>query len=420
MLLFLLFALALAGAETPNQYEILEHVKLNVRAQLAMYANYTCVQTIERTYYSERHACLPNEPRGKLHAYMRDRLRLDVAVSRGREIYSFHGESKFTSSNINSVIPNGPRTSGQFTGFLQNIFTMPGVLFTFKGSTHIDGAPAYQFDYVVQLLRSTFVMEGQNYRSIVPFHGSFAVNADTFELVRLNVIADDIPLGTGMCTAETDLEYQIVSISGRQSLLPASYVMKIANAQDVYTVNSNKYTECREFRGESTLHFTVIDPGTSVAAHHVVDEVLPAGLILQATVEGQIDDKDSYEGDPIDATLVQPVAVPGSKTVLPKGAKLHGVISKLEQHSQGLEYWLLAIKFEHLETAGDTYLLNASPLPPNYNNSGSRFSSDRVLNAEAAEAARHGWWFMDGAHFKLSKHFTRFWQTQPQTPTAGE
>ncbi len=283
-LLPFLFVFAPAAPATPNEFQILQHVKLNVQGELALAANYTCVQTMERAYYEAPRACVANVPHPKPRQYMRDRLRLDVAVSEGSEIFSWHGETKFTSSNIADIIPNGPRSSGQFVGFLRNIFVNQGVQFTFKGASQWNNKPAYTFDYVVQVLRSTYLLKGRGEATIIPYHGSFSVDADSFELIHLSIIADDIPAFSGICAAETDLDYQIVRISGHESLLPAAFTLKLESDHDLYTLTRNDYTQCREFRGESTLLFTPIDQSAPSTTRHVVDQSLPPGLTLKATL----------------------------------------------------------------------------------------------------------------------------------------
>lgn len=410
----LLFS-ALQSTQAPDQFSILEHVKLNVKAELAISSNYTCVQTVERMYYEEKHSCAVNQPHGKPKEFMRDRLRLDVAVSQGAEIFSWHGENHFESTDVTRVIPNGPRTSGQFVGFLRNIFLTQGVLFTFKGESQINGKRAYTFDYAVQLLRSLYYLQGRTGGNIIPYHGSFSVDAQNFELMHLSIIGDQIPLESGMCSAETDVDYQLVNISGQQSLLPSAFAMRIVNNNDFYTVNHYTYTQCREFRGESTLRFTVTDPSAPVVTHHAVNESLPAGLILKATLTGDLTDKDSYVGDAVNATLAEPLTVPGTGKVIPKGAILHGVISQMQQHSESLAYWLFAIKLDRLTDGDDSYVLDAWPLP--LHGTGSLFSSGRALPEITMRAAQQGLWFFDGSHFRLSKNSTHYWRTQPLAKT---
>lgn len=424
-LFLLLFLSQDQAVESTNPNELLQHVKVNVEAELAMASNYTCALTIERNYLILKQACVPSAAHGKPQEFMRDRLRLDVAVSEGREIFSWHGESRFTSSNVSDVIHNGPRTSGQFVGFLRNIFLTPGVQFTFKGASRENGKPVYSYEYVVERSRSTYFLKGRSGGAVIPFHGSFSVDTSNLELVRLSIVGDDIPPSSGICSAETDLDYQLVSISGRQSLLPSSFVLKIQSDPDVYTVNRNEYTQCREFRGESTLLFTPVNSATPVTAHPVVDQPLPAGLTLKASLDNPIDDKNSYMGDAVEATLAEALTVPGTKKTIPAGAALHGVISQMEEHLEGLEYWLFGIKFERINSGQDSYVLNAWPLPAGYKNIGSKFGSDRVLTDQTVQAAQHGFWFMDGSHFKLPKRFTRYWRTQeirkdsPSEPESG-
>ena len=412
-LCLLLLVPELQQAEAPDQFAILEHVKLNVQAELAMSSNYTCVQTVERTYYQEKHACISNTPHGKRKEFMRDRLRLDVAVSEGAEIFSWHGETHFTSTDVAQVVQNGPRTSGQFVGFLRNIFFTQGVQFTFKGASQVNGQAVYLFDYAVQLLRSNYYLRGRIGGSVIPYHGSFAVDAHDFELVHLSIVADQVPLESGTCSAETDVDYQLVNISGRQSLLPSAFLLKVENDNDLYTVNHYTYAQCREFRGESTVHFTVVDPVAPVATHHPVDAPLPAGLTLKAALDGEVSDKASYIGDAVNATLAEPLTLPETGKVIPAGASLHGVISEMQQHSETLTYWVFGIKLDRLKAGEDSYLLNAWPLPAGYNNSGSRFGSERALSGLTLQAAQHGLWFFDGSHFRLPKQWTRYWRTRP-------
>ncbi|SRR5579884_1241440 len=410
LLLLLLPAPQQTPAPAPS--EILERVRRNVQAELALSSNYTCVETVERTYYEEKQACQANTPHGKPKEFMRDRLRLDVAVSQGAEIFSWHGENHFTSSDISQVVQNGPRTSGQFVGFLRNIFLTQGVQFTFKEASQIDGRPVYLFDYAVPLLRSNYYLKTDSGGTIIPYHGSISVDARRFELVHVSIAGDQMPLDSGICSADTEIDYQLVNLFGEQALLPSAFLMKIENVHDLYTLNRYTYTQCREFRGVSTLRFTVVDPGTPAPTHHVSDEPLPGGLTLKASLDSEISDKDSYIGDAVNASLAEPLSVPGTGAVIPKGAMIHGVISEMQQHSASLTYWLFGIKLDRIQTGDDSYLLNAWPLPA-ASDGVSRFSSERALSGFTMEAARHGLWFFDGSHFRLPKHWTRAWRTLP-------
>ena len=60
--------------------------------------------------------------------------------------------------------------------------------------------------------------------------------------------------------------------------------------------------------------------------------VVPAGTPLTVRLETALGSKTSNEGDPFEATLVDPIVV-GEKTVIPKGASLTGEVT--QAHSAG-------------------------------------------------------------------------------------
>ncbi len=127
---------------------------------------------------------------------------------RGAEIYSWHGENKFSSSSVGDVVRTGPISSGGFVGFLQNIFLTPGVLFSYSGRASINGVTTESFQYTVPLAQTGYHVQAKNGKPAVPFHGSFSVNANDLQLISLEVIADDIPADSSVCSAETEMNYQ--------------------------------------------------------------------------------------------------------------------------------------------------------------------------------------------------------------------
>jgi|GEM_PF-2658655 len=266
-LLICLSLIGTASAAPENPAIILEQVRRSVAAQIKKSANYACVQTIDRTYFENSRDLLPGcayESQTPIRKeVMHDRLRLDVAVSEGQEIYSWHGENNFSSSTIDSVVKNGPISSGGFVGYLENIFFDAGIQFTYTGESTGNGAAVYGFKYAVPLASSRYHIQAALHEfPILPFHGSFTVNATNFELASLEVIADGIPANSKICSVDTAVNYQLTPISGRNALIPASVVLRIDDSSHVYTVSRGEYSQCREFRGESTLLF---DSGAATA-----------------------------------------------------------------------------------------------------------------------------------------------------------
>ena len=130
------FAIACCGAEITAQ-EAFNRAQAKIARQLSAVANYSCVLTVDRTVYVERKrrsAECTGSDRAAQKPFMHDRLRLDVAVSEGTEIFSWHGGRKFSSAGVNEVVKSGPISSGSFVGYLRNILFTPGV------AIHLDRA----------------------------------------------------------------------------------------------------------------------------------------------------------------------------------------------------------------------------------------------------------------------------------------
>ncbi len=397
---------------------ILDQVRLNVVAQLQRSANYVCVQTTDRTYLNEGFelpsgcAYPSNVSRRKL--FMRDRLRLDVAVSEGREIYSWHGENKFSSGTIAKIVENGPISSGNFIGFLQNIFLHAGIQFSYSAKVERNGAVIHRFKYVVPLPMSTYHVQAANRAPIVAFHGSFGANATDFQLTDLQVITDSIPADSNICRAETDVKYQLVNISGTPSLIPAVFLLRMETQAHLHTVNRNEYSQCREFGSESTLLF---DLNNAPAEPESADTPaagawLPPGLTLPVRLQTPVDDRKSYTGDPVEGVLLEAVHVPGTGTTIPKDAILHGVIARLEHRYAPWKHYLVSIEFERLKYGNTSFRLAAWPKTTQKTRDllsdiyGGRVPADLTADAQQGTLA------LESAHVHLDNRFSAEWTTR--------
>ncbi|MBV9405768.1 MAG: hypothetical protein JO211_10520, partial [Acidobacteriaceae bacterium] len=186
--------MAAAASAADDPMIILQRARDIIAAQIKKSANYTCIQTVDRSYFRSANDLLPGcayqsqTPSRK--EIMHDRLRLDVAVSKGQEIYSWHGENSFSASAITRMVRTGPISSGGFVGYLENIFLDSDVQFRYIGNSTLNGMSGYSFEYSVPLSASRYHIQGKHASPIVPFHGSFLVDGTSFELLKLEVIAD--------------------------------------------------------------------------------------------------------------------------------------------------------------------------------------------------------------------------------------
>ena len=410
------------GAE--DSAAILNSLRTAVAAQLARAANYTCVQTAEREYLIDE----KQVPRGcgepavlKTKLLMRDRLRLDIAVSEGREIYSWHGEAKFTSSNVSEVVQTGPVSSGNFVGFLENLFVEKGARFTYAGEGEQNGSRTYSFNYVVPRANSAYRVQGRHGAWFVPFHGSFSVTGADYRLASLRVVADAIPEDSDICSAETNVTYQIVSIAGHPSLTPATFLLRMDDNSHSHTVSRNEYSQCREFRGESTVRFQFTDDTAQLPARQAsADEWIPAGISLQVRLRTPIDDHITYAGDAAEGVLLRRFKVPGTETIVPKGAVLAGVITKLENHYLPQKYQLTSVNFSRLSYSGHSYLLNAHP-KTSPSDSRTLAQIYRWPLPASVENDRQAGVFVNlGSHLRVHGFFAAEWITAGPSPNKAD
>src|SRR5882762_5619802 len=96
-------ATCLAQSELAPEVLQLSRIKLLMKEHLLRIANFTCLETIERSG--------PDQT-GRMTK--RDTLRLEVAFVDGKELYSWLGAGKFEESNIAAFTKGGTIGSGLF------------------------------------------------------------------------------------------------------------------------------------------------------------------------------------------------------------------------------------------------------------------------------------------------------------------
>jgi hypothetical protein len=363
-----LLALCLILRTEDDAHAILRQIGQAVGVALSRSDNYICSQDLSRFYYtmvSSETVCrqppeLPSTP-----MMLEDRLKLDVAVSQGGEIYSWHGERKFSASSVGEVVRQGPISSGSFTGYLHNIFGENGVQFQFKGRTKQDGVDVFAFDYEVPLASSHYeVQSGKGYER-VPFHGSFSARTGSLELYSLTVTAEGDKLSpkTNICAAETRLTYQNVKIADHESLLPASFDLLIGTHAGVFTESKGRYSSCREYRGESTVSYDTDDNSSAAAKPaELQSEPLNTGLVLPIVLRTEIDEDTAYAGLPVEATLQHDVKIRKGEKLL-RGATLRGTLTQFQIYHQPSHAVSLKMEFSNITDGSKLYLCEATHLP---------------------------------------------------------
>ena len=315
-------------------HETLTQIRKNVALQIVRADNYICVQDLTRTYYTTATSMAPCEqpphvPDGQ--PALKDRLRMDVAVSEGNEIYAWHGEKTFSSKGVMDLVQHGPVSSGGFTGYLRNIFVSAGIEFTYHEPTNFGGQRMYLFDYRVPEKVSRYQIKAGDQMVIIPFHGSFTARADTLEIETLVVTADSgaIPPNAELCSIQATVTYKIAHISSTDSLIPSAFDMIYGSSRGrTITASHGEFSQCRQYLGESTVRFDAEEPAGADKVVSIEAASIKPGIVLRIALATPIDSDTAYAGMHVEGALAHPAKI-GNGVVLPAGTTVEGLITRL-------------------------------------------------------------------------------------------
>jgi hypothetical protein len=356
---------ACARAQTPNG-DLLQRVTGRVLDTVDRLPRYMCTQTISRSQYelvphSKGNGC---EPAAHLRPVITtsDRLRLDVAVSAGREMYSWVGESHFEDRSLFDLVGNGALSTGSFSAFLTVIFRVDGVAFSDRGPVEQDGRQLEQFTFQVSRQMSHYTFSGAGHHFITGYYGSIFVDPKTADLVRLEVHTDVLPPETGSCQSSTTLDYHHQRLNDTDFLLPWRTQLSIVDENGAEMRNTAVFSGCHEFLGESTLSFDAApDPAEGSAAKTSAAAELPDDLPFQIVLDRRLDPATAAAGDKLAARLSGPIRGPKREILVPKGAAVTVRIVEIRRYYEPAPALRLVLKPETVEIAGTARPLSARP-----------------------------------------------------------
>jgi hypothetical protein len=335
----LLWVAAGAGAQPLEDAELLlERVRARARENLARLPDYVCVQTVERTYRSRPEG--PFEPL--------DTLRLEVALVGDRELVAWTGASRFEEKDITELVERGTIGNGAFGLHARNIFLTEAPEFAFAGEERIGELRTLRFDFEVPLERSTYRMRVPPRVARVGYHGSFWVEAETLDLLRLRVVVDDIPEELGLVEASGEIRYGRVRVGEGEFLLPEASELLMTSTTGETSRNLTRFGNCRRYSARSSLSFAEAETPAGAGPRHLA---LPPKAVIELELETEIDPRGAALGDEVRAVVVRAVKE-GNRVLVPAGAVALGRLVRLDRVERPIEHYLIGLEFHTLE-AGD-------------------------------------------------------------------
>lgn len=339
--------LALAVGTARGGDDEISRIRARVAERTGREPNYTCLETVERRWYSDDFAS----------SEVRDRLRFEVAVIAGLEQFSWPGGSRFDSRELQEVVGHGVSKTGDFSGFLSHIFAMDATAYKRIGALEAAIQPAIRYDYRVPA-SSGFELGRNGVAAVVGFHGSFWVDPETLELSRVEIETDGIPPELHTSSARLAIDYGVVAVGAGNFLLPRATDVRLVSDRGLDSWTITRFTQCRQFLAESSISFED-RPVEQVAKEEGGGAELPWGVILEVALTTPIDRKNAATGDVVTAEVRKEAKVKGG-IVVPKGAVVEGRIVLLETRGATIQpYDALTLRFTKLRSGAGQIRLRA-------------------------------------------------------------
>lgn len=289
-------------------------------AEAANLKKLVCVETMDRSYFSNRDAASSQscerialdrkKGRYKPDLVSTDRVRVEVRFSQDREIYSWTGKAP-PSHPVDDILDPGPMMTGAFAAHVLDIFSNPAVRFRL-----LDEKPdTLQFGFRVPVDASRFRVRAGTDWALASYTGSFDIDRASLGVRRFTIETGELPPETSLCEASATLQFENREPAGAWRLPSESRSRQILRGAEE-TDSAIRFSDCRE-------------PAEAAAQPAIRGEPLPPGLAVSLAFTAPIDSDTAAAGDSISATVTEDV-VKGSKAWVPAGAVVTGRIIRME------------------------------------------------------------------------------------------
>lgn len=354
----LLAAVSAAGGADPQHQELFNTIRSKVLASVKNVPRYTCVETITRTQYAPQGRPACSRGGGKGGIQWQDRIRVDVALLDGAEMFAWR-RGRFEAKELGDLVPNGSSGSGDFVSFLASVFGNDAETIQYRG---MEG-PLAVFDYTVPVERSHYLYHSRGERRTAAYHGSFFADPTSGELRRLSVETEPFAQDENVCEVSDTLDYRSQTIGNGEFLLPDLAVMDVVFRNGEEAHNETRYSECREYVGESSIRFDDADSANASAGAAATSPQgapstpMPPGIRLRISLLAPLD-QSAAAGDEVVGYVVKDVKAGKAGIVAHTKDRVRGRVLRVEHVFYPSPRWIVRLRFDTLETSGAARTMN--------------------------------------------------------------
>lgn len=324
------------------------------RRHLAGLPDFVCAQTVER---SERS---PKESAFRL----RDRLHLEVTSVNGQERFARADRPGAEDRELRYLVTRGVTTTGGFSAFLRQITKAGAADFRFAADATLDNRRARHYLFDVPEDRSAYVISAPPHEGRVPFHGALYLDAETAEVLRLEVMADEISPELGFERTRTTVQYRLTNVGSAQYWFAAEAETLVAALDGAEFRNHAVLGDCRRYAAESKISFAGEEPAAAPksAVTAPAKTITPRkNLLVDIALDEDLHFAATTADTALRATLAEPLQ-DGEQVIAPAGAKVTLRLLEIARVAKPVDRYELVLRLESLDHNAATLPLTAKLL----------------------------------------------------------
>jgi hypothetical protein len=424
----LIFALVVLSQDLPPDVLLLSRVKNHTKEELQHLPSISCLETVEREYQPAK---------GKMRPL--DTVRLEVLTNGDKELFASPGDRKFSEEHPISYAGSGMLGNGLFGLYLNDILVTGNVSNAYKGEEEIGGRRLARFDYRLPLMWSGQTIQTEEGSGKVGLHGSYWADPQSYDVLRLELNAEDFPPTLPLTEATTSINYARTRLGDHLVvLLPESAEVRLVKYSGEIRHNRIEFTHCRLFGVESTINFSAPDSAEQTprfGASSIDDTLrpLPGGLQIAVKLRSRIMG-DMTVGTLIDGVVAGNVTAKKGAVIIAAGSPVRGRIRRLERYTDPFPHFVVALEFTQVELQGIRYRFYADvveiDLAPGVEHTlstkDSMETNDLPYGGTVIRQAKENLFFYNlpgvatfffkGGTLDLPQGFRTVWKTRPLVP----
>ena len=253
--------------------------------------DYTCRVTLERS--TRRNARAPFE--------LSDRLRLEVAYTSGKELYSWPGNDRFEAGIEDLLRGHGMGSEGSYGLHIRNLFVRDVATFAEAQADRCEARPCIRLGFDIPASRSGFYVSAGTTSAAAPLTGAAWFDPESLDILKLEVRVDETPRSVRIAATRETTVYTRARIGDVEFVLPASSELLLRDRNGTEARNHSTFDQYRRYSGTATVSYAPADPGAPTPTVSPKQPPAFAGKDLTATLDTAIDATAAI-GDPIALT----------------------------------------------------------------------------------------------------------------------